>query len=376
MFQGRKIVVFSIVTDAFGGFGGIAQYNRDFLQALAASRQVERITVLPRFGNVPGTDPVPKVEQLPAVHGRIAYALQSLVNLRRVGHVDLIFCGHVFMMPVAVLLARLAGAALWLQVHGIDAWQRPSRLLRWSVRQADLVTAVSRHTRRRFLSWAEIAPEKVKVLPNTINDKFCPGPKSTALLDRYGLRGKKVLLTISRLAASERYKGHDRVIQAMSGLLAEHPETRYLIAGDGDDRPRLEELARRNGVAEHVIFAGQVPEEELVDQFRLADVFVMPSIGEGFGIVFLQAAACGLQVIAGNRDGSVDALAEGVLGRLIDPLDENALADALQDALNAPNLPSPEAVRRLCPERFGEAVSSLVQHVCLKSDANDIHCQT
>ncbi len=361
--NGTDIHVSALVTDAFGGFGGIAQYNRDFLTALAQTNCVERITVLPRLGDIPIETLPTKLRQHPAAGNKLAYALNAFAALGPIGRVDTIFCGHIHMMPIAAPLARLSGASLWLQIHGIEAWERPSRLLQWSVRQANLVTAVSRHTRRRFLSWAGIAPEKVKVLPNTIHEKFSSGPKSANLLDRYDLHGSKVLLTVSRLAASERYKGHDRVIEALPLVLAVCPQMRYLIAGDGDDRPRLEELTKRHGVTDKVVFAGHVPEDELVDHFRLADVFVMPSLGEGFGIVFLQAAACGLNVIAGNLDGSVDALADGRLGRLIDPLDEDALAEAIIIALSEKNLQSAEVVDRFSPGRFGLEVKGLLRHV-------------
>ena len=108
-------------------------------------------------------------------------------------------------------------------------------------------------------------------------------------------------MTVSRLASSERYKGHDRVIRSLPRVLLKHPETIYLIVGDGDDRPRLEALASEFGVRDKVRFAGLVAGEELPDYFRLADVFVMPSTGEGFGIVFLEAMACGIDVIGGNQ---------------------------------------------------------------------------
>lgn len=355
------IHVVALVADAFGGFGGIAQYNRDFLSGLAKSDGVGKVTVFPRLGTNPNETLPAKLRQYPAVGNKVAYAVKVLAWLRSAGPVDTVFCGHIYMMPLAALFARLSGASLWLQVHGIDAWERPSRLVQWSVRQADLVTAVSRYTRRRFLSWAMVAPENVKVLSNTFQDRFTPGPKPASLLDRYGLSGKKVLLTVSRLAASERYKGHDQVIKALPAVLAALPDTRYLIAGDGDDRSRLEEHARSMGVADKVIFAGHVAEDELVDHFRLGDVFVMPSSGEGFGIVFLQASACGLQVIAGNRDGSIDALADGALGRLIDPHDQAALADAILAGLDAEVRPTEEALRRFHPGRLTVAIGSLVR---------------
>ncbi len=92
-------------------------------------------------------------------------------------------------------------------------------------------------------------------------------------------------------------------------------------------------MAKDLGVAEHVIFAGFVPDEELPDHYRLADVFAMPSTGEGFGIVFLEALACGTPVLAGNRDGSTDALDAGRLGTLVDPLSDEEITDGLSALL-------------------------------------------
>jgi glycosyltransferase involved in cell wall biosynthesis len=112
-----------------------------------------------------------------------------------------------------------------------------------------------------------------------------------------------------------------------------HPHTIYVIVGDGDDQPRLEAVAAEVGVTEKVRFVGRVKPEELPDHFRLADVFVMPSTGEGFGIVFLEAMATGIPVIGGNRDGSLDPLADGLLGRAIDPYSEEELASAICAAL-------------------------------------------
>ena len=88
------------------------------------------------------------------------------------------------------------------------------------------------------------------------------------------------------------------------------PNVKYVVIGRGDDQPRLAQLAADLGVAEQVIFAGFVPDEALIDHYRLADVYVMPS-KEGFGIVYLEAMACGIPVIAGDDDGSADPLQDG-----------------------------------------------------------------
>ena len=220
-------------------------------------------------------------------------------------------------------------------------------------------TAVSRYTRRRFLDIARVEPGRVRVLPNVVGASFGPGAKSDCLLDRHGLRGRKVLLTVGRLAGDERGKGHDRLIAALRDLRQTAPDLVYLIVGDGDDRDRLQALAHQEGVANAVRFAGVVGAQELADYYRVADLFVMPSTQEGFGIVFLEAASSGLRVIGGNRDGSADALADGVLGRLIDPLDAGQLVAAIQQALVRGGT-EPVQVQRFRFENFARHLHGLI----------------
>lgn len=330
--------ILALVTDAYGAGGGIAQYNRDLFRALALSDAVGEVVVLTRNGKAATVDEPAKVRQLPARAGRLAFTAQAFSAASRKGPFDVIFCGHLYMAPLAALLSKLTGAPLWLQIHGIEAWQRPTRLQRWAAERSQLVTAVSRHTRRLYLAWANCPPETVKVLPNTVDERFSPGSKPEALLDRHQLCDKKVLLTVSRLAASERYKGHDRVIRAVAELRDAHPDLVYVVAGDGDDRPRLEQLTRELGLADQVRFIGYVPDAELPDLYRAADVFVMPSTGEGFGIVFLQALASGLRVIGGNVDGSRDPLRDGTEGQLVRADAIPAISAAIADLMQKPRL--------------------------------------
>jgi phosphatidylinositol alpha-1,6-mannosyltransferase len=253
------------------------------------------------------------------------------------------------MAPLAAVLAGLLHAQLWIQIHGIEAWQELSGLHQRALKRATLVTSVSRDTRRRLLGWADIEPTRVKVLSNTFDPLFKPGPKPAYLVDCHAAYGKRVLMTIARLAAGERYKGHDRVISVLPRVLAEHPETIYVIVGEGNDRPRLEALAEECGVRDTVRFAGGVPAVELPDYLRLADVFVMPSVGEGFGIVFLEAMASGIAVIGGNADGSLDPLADGALGRAVDPENDAVLRSAICAALRDPAPPADRAGRFALP---------------------------
>jgi len=348
----------ALVADGFSGHGGIAEYNRNFLASLAACDGIGEVVVLPRL-NATLLDPLPSgVSQFPAVTGRFRYSLAALrmIITRRI---DIVFCGQLLMVPLAAALAKLIRAPLWVQVHGIDGWKELSALHRRSIETAILVTSVSRYTRRRLLEWVDIDPARVKVLPATVDPRFQPGPKPESLLQRHSAAGKKVLLTVSRLASAERYKGHDRVICALPSVLTRYPDALYLVVGDGDDRPRLERLTADLGLTEKVIFVGLVASEELPDYFRLADVFVMPSTGEGFGIVFLEAMASGIPVIGGNKDGSLDALADGVLGFAVDPEKKEELVSAICTALrNAPAEASRS--RRFNIEFFTEQVKALL----------------
>ena len=356
--------ILALVTDAYGAGGGIAQYNRDLFQGLAHCGNVAKVVVLTRNGKA-ATDDVPeKVLQQPAQPGRLAFTYQAIRTIRQHGPFDVIFCGHLYMAPLAALLSKLAGAPVWLQLHGIEAWHRPSFLQRWAAERAQLVTAVSRHTRRLFLNWANCAPETIKVLPNTVDERFSPGPKPDALLDRYQLRGKKVLLTVSRLAASERYKGHDRVIQAVAELRSSLPDIVYVVAGDGDDRPRLEQLASELGVIELVRFIGHVPDSELPDLYRSADVFIMPSTGEGFGIVFLQALASGIPVIGGDNDGSRDPLRDGLDGYLVSADNPKVLPEAIGKILLGSDPLNPGA-KVFSRQQFESMVCMLSVHLAV-----------
>ncbi len=327
--------ILALVTDAFGGEGGIAQSNRDLLTAFAAADSMDEIIVLPRFQKHTGTILPSKITQQLACSHEILYSLNALMTFLIRGPFDLVFCGHLYMTPLAAVLSCVKRTTFWVHIHGIEAWQAPSRLVRWAVEKACLVTAVSRYTRRKFLNWVDFRPDKTRVLPDTVDDRFRPGPKPEFLIKRYGLEDKKVLLTVGRLSASERYKGQDKVITLLPELIKEHPALVYVIAGDGDDRPRLESLALQLGVKDYVRFAGRVDHEELPDFYRLADLFVMPSIGEGFGIVFLEAMACGIPAIGLDADGSTDPLQEGIVGHVTQEVE---LLPALKRLLSRPSV--------------------------------------
>jgi phosphatidyl-myo-inositol dimannoside synthase len=319
--------ILALVGDCYGARGGIARYNQDLFEALVDGGA--EVLILPRHGDARGIALPAGIQQAPAMFGRLRYSLNAGLAAWRNRPLDIVFCGHVFMAPLAWMLARLTGAHYWVQAHGTDIWERRRGLVRTSIEGADMVTTVSRATRHSLLAWADVSPDRARVLPDMVRDMFAPGPPSADLRDRLKLGPGPVLLTVGRLAASERYKGHEQIFGVLARLRARFPDLVHVVAGDGDDRARLEERAIALAGEGVVRFLGYVPEMELPDLYRVADLYVMPSTQEGFGIVYLEAAACGLRVVGGVGGGSGDAVANERLGVLVDPGDSAALAGAI-----------------------------------------------
>ena len=353
--------ILALLTDAYGGYGGIAQYNCDFVSALAKSARVKEIVILPRSAADSYADLPLKVTQLVPSSNRFLYILSSIITLLRYGPFDLIFCGHIFHSPLAFILGRFLGIPVWLQTHGIDAWEPPDRFTRYSTEKSTLITVVSRYTKRRLQKWSNVEPEIVRVLPNTFRPLFAPRPEGLNFLERRDIVDRKIILTVSRLSKSDRYKGHEKVIRVLPQIIHYHPDVVYLIVGEGDGIRDLQREVSRIDLASKVKFLGRLSDNKLLELYHNASVFVMPSKKEGFGIVFVEAAAAGLVVIGGNRDGSTDALADGIIGKMIDPDDESELATSLIACLSRSIKFENSSVQRFAFENFARHVDNLLE---------------
>jgi glycosyltransferase involved in cell wall biosynthesis len=320
--------------------GGVQRYSRSILQALAVIRPKASVQLLTLLDS---PRPFPKVALGWAAIASIASKPQ------------LVICTHLHLAPLAMLVARLSGARFWLACHGIEVWGPLGGLRRRALESADLLLPVSRFTADQLHQQLGSSLPSMQVLPNTFDAKrFQPGPRSMALLQRYGLRtGQSLLFSLTRLSVGDRRKHLDRVITAMAELRQTHPQAVLLIAGEGDDRPRLQALAKQLGLQDVVFFPGRIAEDELADHFRLASAFVLPSDKEGFGIVFLEALGCGCPVLAGNRDGARDPLADGRFGMLVNP--DLSLVEPLQYLLDRRGDPlwfQPEALAQAVAQQF------------------------
>jgi phosphatidylinositol alpha-1,6-mannosyltransferase len=348
-----------LCTDSYGGYGGIALYNRDLIQALAADARCREIVVLPRVIRGQLQPMSPKVRFVAsAAAGQAAY-LHEVLRQRRWNRFDLVICGHVNLLP----LARIVAADPLLLLYGIEAW-KPLRepLSNRIVQRCRAVVSISELTCSRFLAWSHYQGP-AHLLPNAIDlGLYGLGERNPELAARHGLEGKRVLLTVGRIVAAERYKGFDEILNVMPLLLQRHPDLAYLIAGGGNDLRRLKEKADYLGITPNVVFTGLFDESEKRDLYHLADVYTMPSRGEGFGFVFLEALACGVPAIGSRHDGGREALRFGELGMLVDPTSAAEIEEAVEDALTLPKA-IPPGLEYFSVPRFAERVSKLLDEV-------------
>lgn len=272
--------------------------------------------------------------------GRRSFISQSILAGR---NADIIILSHINLSVVGLLVKTInPKCKIWLIAHGIEVWRPLSSLKKMLLKRCDKVVCVSNFTRQQMINLHQVEPEKCTVLNNAV-DPFMKLPmsfeKPDRLLKQHWLSDEnQVIFTLTRLASTEQYKGHDQVIKVISRLKTRFPKVRYLLAGqyDHQEEIRIQKLISDYKVDEEVILPGFIPENELSDYFLLADLFVLPSKKEGFGIVFIEALACGLPVICGNVDGSVDAIRDGELGKAINPDGLNELEETLSDYLSTP----------------------------------------
>jgi glycosyltransferase involved in cell wall biosynthesis len=207
-----------------------------------------------------------------------------------------------------------------------------------------------------------LSAERFEVIPDTYDTgKFRTGPVPLDLRKQLGLKGKKVIYTLARLDPGERYKGIDEVIAVLPDLVKEVPDLAYVVGGKGVDRQRLEEKARSLGLADRVIFAGFIPEAEKADYYRLADLFVMPGWGEGFGIVYLESAACGVPVLGSTLDASAEVIERAGIGEAVNPKNPEELKAAMVRMLKKPMKGPFEGLAVFGQEAFRSKVKQLLE---------------
>ncbi|MBD2106747.1 glycosyltransferase [Nodosilinea sp. FACHB-13] len=334
--QGSLVFVF---LEIFSWEGGIQSYVKDVLAAYLEQPHPAPADVFLLRDGPDCLNPYDRsplrfhylASASPAVgRARLIAALLKHLMLQRPSQV---VCGHVLLLPLVSTLCRWLRLPYTVMIYGKEVWEPLPEREQKALRQANWIWAISRYSRDRACIANGLDPDKVFMVPCAVDgDRFSPGPADPALVEAYGLADCRVLMTVARLWSGDIYKGVDVTIRALPAIAAAEPTVKYLVIGRGDDQPRLAALAEELGVSDRVVFAGFVPTEALVAHYRLADAYVMPS-QEGFGIVYLEAMACGLPVLSGDQDGSADPLQDGRLGWRVPHRNPDAVAAACIEML-------------------------------------------
>jgi phosphatidylinositol alpha-1,6-mannosyltransferase len=291
---------------------------------------------------------------LAAAASQPVYVLKAVAAVIRL-RPSFIFCGHLYLDPLALILSFLFRIPWWLHLHGVETWLDTRRRALKAAKYAHMITTVSRFTRLQFLKRVPAAPAKVLVFPNTA---WPIGKRPD--IGRIASR----ILTVSRLSYADREKGIDRVVSAIPSLLREFPELSYHVIGDGDDQDRLKSLARKLQIEGHVRFLGRIDDSARTRELAEAQVLILPSSIEGFGLVFVEAAMAGCHIIGGNVDGSLDALGDGTIGMAVNPNDQEAIICALKGCLmSPPPFDNPDRAFSLFgPEKIRIVLSGLIRN--------------
>jgi phosphatidylinositol alpha-1,6-mannosyltransferase len=238
----------------------------------------------------------------------------------------------------ALILKNILGLPYVAYCHGeeitqTDRYRYQPRVRNRIYRMADAVVANSEFARRNLLRIGVSAERIYKITPGVDTSRFFPGPPATGLVERYGLSGKTVILTVARMVPR---KGHRIALQAFAQICDRFPNAHYIIAGTGPEESHLREFVQRLEIEDRVTFAGFVPCERLPDLYKLCDIMLLTNREEadgdveGFGIVFLEANATGKAVIGGRSGGAVEAVVNGTTGLLVDPDDVAEVSQALE----------------------------------------------
>lgn len=316
-----------VLTPVVGGRDGLSELGRQVITASAGDGVPVTVLSLAGAANFPPTGAAP-IELVSARGHRAQLVRNVALASLGWGRGTRVIVMHANLLPL-VLPATLGRSEIVAVLVGIEAWRRLSFLERSALRRVKTMVAISAHTAAGFTAAnPAFATSTVRICHPAVPELVPPLPAD---------RAPGYALMVGRMWSAERYKGHDRVLEAWPAVLASHPAARLVIAGDGDDRPRLMAKAAALGVGPAVEFVGSVDDARLAALYRDCAFFVMPSRDEGFGLVYLEAMRAGRPCIA-SPGAAAEFITHGVNGWLVDPGDVAAIAAACARLLQDPPL--------------------------------------
>jgi glycosyltransferase involved in cell wall biosynthesis len=344
------------VFSATGGIEKVCKVVCKALDELKDEKQVDQLSVLSMYDTANDVD---EKYLKPTMFNGYSQQKISFVRdaLKQGLNSKVVILSHINLLSIGYLIKLFSPKTkLVLFAHGIEVWGPVSGIRKKMLNSCDLILSVSQYTKDKMAGELGLDEKKITVFNNCL-DPYLPAPlstgKDTALKVQYGIADDAVvLMTLTRLSSKELYKGYDHVLYALNQLKSQYPQIKYLIIGryDAGEKSRLDAIIEKYSLQPYVVFTGYINDEELARHYSLADIYVMPSKKEGFGIVFIEAMYYGLPVIAGNKDGSVDALCNGRLGILVNPDDQDEINHAIKKMIQEKDQYLPD--NTLVMERF------------------------
>jgi len=346
---------------AFESVGGIQNFNKSFMKALGDIQKINNLEIycVSLHDALPDDKYTVGINFIGCDGWKVKFLIHSLLKSY---NADKVVIGHINLALVLLLIKFLLFRYLILIVHGIEVWNRLSYIKKLSLKKTDTILSVSEFTKNKILENNDLNSDKISIFPDTI-DPFFEIPsnfeKPEFLKSKLNIReNDKVLLTVSRLSSSEMYKGYDKVIEVLPDAIEQIPNIKYLIVGKGDQQEidRINTLINKLRLENHVFLLGYVPNDQLVDYYLLCDLFILPSKGEGFGIVLLEAMICGKNIITGNVDASKELVENTGYGILADPENNEDIKEKIIEYFenNVSNMRTdPLQIQKRCIELYG-----------------------
>jgi phosphatidylinositol alpha-1,6-mannosyltransferase len=360
-----------VLAPPLGATGGVQNYTKTLVRSLEQFLGKENVCLL-AVPAEPRLSPDGEFSLSPFVKARfLAGSVSKAISWRP----ELVICAHVGVAPVGRIIQRAMGAPYWVILYGIEVWGDIGAAKVRALCDAEKLVTISNFTFSAAKARHSLTNANVSLLPPSIDITAEQNPSAPVSSEPES--GAPIVLTVGRLVASERYKGHDVMLDAWPAVLNRVPGAIYCIVGNGDDRPRLEARARELKVTDSVRFAGAVSNEELRDWYHRCRVFAMPARtdldpraprGEGFGIVFLEAMMYGKPVVGPREGAPGEFIHSGEHGLLVNPADAAEVANALVELLENEERASQMGraartwvIQEFSEERFRQRLAEIIE---------------
>jgi phosphatidylinositol alpha-1,6-mannosyltransferase len=335
--KSRRKRILLVLPEVFGATGGIQMYCRSLCLAAGGWAEQNDVSL---DALVLNDHAAPDSRYVNGGFGHFVTAGKSKSRLvaSYLKHVlpnppDLVVFGHISLSKLAVLPGvRLRRTCII--AYGIEVWRTLELMEKRALLKADAVLAISEYTMRELIKRNSLAPERIKLIRPSLDPHSVPDGSPQEAVN------PPVILTVTRMARDENYKGVDSVIRSLPAVVDQLGPVDYRIVGRGDDIPRLQALAREVGVSQYVTFTGELSAAALSNEYRYCSLFVMPSEMEGFGIVFLEAMAYSKAVIGGAHAGTSSVVRDGETGILVGRSDIEGITSAIVKILKDDELRS------------------------------------